>query len=101
MIMRTFLERTNRLAGQTIHPFCTYAMSPGSVFEDYESFCPDSAVGKGLGIRVGDAQSSAGQAQTRLLASQRSELDHLAGRPVIVRSSHVSFACSDRSSPSR
>jgi hypothetical protein len=69
MIMRTFLEQTGLLAGKTIHPFCTYAMSPGSVFDDYKTFCPDAAVGTGLGIRGEDAQSSAAQIGTWLLAN--------------------------------
>jgi hypothetical protein len=44
-------------------------MSPGSVFDDYKSFCPDAAVGKGLGIRGEDTQSSAAQIGTWLLAN--------------------------------
>ncbi|MFJ9559273.1 hypothetical protein ACIRQQ_04410 [Streptomyces fuscichromogenes] len=64
----TFLGQTRLLTGKTIHPFCTYAMGPGSVFDGYKSFCPDAAVGKGLGVRGEDAQSSAGQIGTWLPA---------------------------------
>jgi hypothetical protein len=44
---RTLEIGNTRLAGKTVHPFCTYAMSPGPVFQDYESFCPDSAIHEG------------------------------------------------------
>jgi len=59
MIMRTFVESVD-LAGKTIHPFVTYAVSGmGTVRTDYQDMCPNSTIGEGLAIRgeeVNDAQ---------------------------------------------
>ena len=51
MIMRTFVESVD-LAGRTIHPFVTYAVSGmGRVERDYAQLCPGSTIGEGLAIR--------------------------------------------------
>jgi flavodoxin len=51
MIMRTFLDGLD-LAGKTIHPFVTYAVSGmGSVADDYVKLCPDATVGEGLAVQ--------------------------------------------------
>ncbi|AGP30282.1 flavodoxin [Corynebacterium terpenotabidum] len=51
MIIRTFLDRTDALAGMTVHPFLTYAVGEGSVVDDYVRLCPDADVRDGLAVR--------------------------------------------------
>jgi len=51
MIMRTFVESVD-LAGKTVHPFVTFAVSGmGRVRDDYISFLPDSTVTEALRCR--------------------------------------------------
>jgi flavodoxin len=58
MIMRTFVEGVD-LAGKTIHPFVTYAVSGmGRVAGDYERLCPGSTIGPGLAVQGEEAQSA-------------------------------------------
>ena len=59
MIMRTFLDGTDGLAGQTICLFLTYAVGQGSVFDDYADFCSNARVEEGLAIRGEDARGAA------------------------------------------
>ncbi len=55
MIMRTFVDGTD-LAGTTIHPFVTYAVSGmGSVARDYVELCPEATIGEGLAIQGEEA----------------------------------------------
>jgi len=50
MIMRTFIESVD-LAGKTVHPFVTYAVSRfGRVRDDYADMLPDTTVTEGLAI---------------------------------------------------
>ncbi|WP_137844236.1 flavodoxin [Microbacterium sp. 2FI] len=59
MIMRTFVESTD-LAGKTIHPFVTYAVSGiGRVENDYAELCPDSTLGESLAVQ-GEQATEAG-----------------------------------------
>jgi flavodoxin len=59
MIMRTFVESTN-LAGRTIHPFVTYAVSGiGRVENDYAELCPNSTLGESLAVQ-GEEATEAG-----------------------------------------
>ena len=59
MIMRTFVEGVD-LAGKTIHPFVTYAVSGiGRVENDYARLCPDSTLGESLAIQ-GEEAAAAG-----------------------------------------
>lgn len=59
MIMRTFVEAVD-LAGKTVHPFVTYAVSQmGSVQTDYEEMLPESDVTEGLAVR-GETVKDAG-----------------------------------------
>lgn len=55
MIMRTFVEGVD-LAGKTIHPFVTYAVSGmGRVDRDYTELCPSSRIGEGLAVQGEEA----------------------------------------------
>lgn len=59
MIMRTFVEGVD-LAGKTIHPFVTYAVSRmGRVEQDYAALCPDSTLGESLAVQ-GEEAAQAG-----------------------------------------
>lgn len=59
MIMRTFVEAVD-LAGKTVHPFVTYAVSEmGSVQTNYEEMLPESDVTEGLAVR-GETVKDAG-----------------------------------------
>lgn len=61
MIMRTFIEGVD-LAGKTIHPFVTYAVSGmGSVRTGYQRWCSDSNVTPGLAIQGEKALDSGPQ----------------------------------------
>lgn len=59
MIMRTFIESVD-LAGKTLHPFVTYAVSRiGRVRNDYVDMLPDTAISDGLAVQgetAGDAR---------------------------------------------
>lgn len=68
MIIRTFLDATDALAGRTIHPFLTYAVGQGSVFADYEQLCPEAVVADGLAIE-GDRAAAAQQAVRRWVSA--------------------------------
>lgn len=58
MIMRTFLEGVGALAGKTVHPFVTYAVSElGTSIEDYTRLCPDAAISDPLVIRGEEARA--------------------------------------------
>jgi flavodoxin len=55
MIMRTFVESVD-LAGKTVHPFVTYAVSGiGRVEDDYTRLCPDSTLGASLAVQGEEA----------------------------------------------
>ena len=69
MIMRTFLDRTDALSGKRVLPFLTYAVGEGSVFDDYEQFCPDAQVEDGLAIRGEEARDAAGRVDAWLRSS--------------------------------
>ena len=60
MIMRTFVESVD-LAGKTVHPFVTYAVSGmGRVRDDYVALLPNSTVTEGLAVQgetVADARA--------------------------------------------
>lgn len=61
MIMRTFLDRVN-LAGKTVLPFVTYAVSgPGSTARDYAAAAPAASIADGLAIRGEDVAGAAAQ----------------------------------------
>ena len=58
MVMRTFIDTVD-LAGKTIHPFVTYAVSQlGNVVDNYRERCPGATVTDGLAIRGEQAQQS-------------------------------------------
>jgi flavodoxin len=66
MIMRTFAGRVD-LAGKTIQPFVTYAVSGlGATIEDYTRLCPDSTIGKGLAVRGEQAADARPQVESWL-----------------------------------
>jgi hypothetical protein len=66
MIMRTFVESVD-LAGRTIHPFVTYAVSQmGRVARDYEQLCPDSTIGEGLAVQGEEAGNATGDVRAWL-----------------------------------
>lgn len=69
MIMRTFLEQVDELAGKTVHPFLTYAVGEGSVFPDYAEFCPDADIREGFAVRGEDARDAADNVQEWLARS--------------------------------
>ncbi|MFE5339716.1 flavodoxin [Isoptericola sp. NPDC056578] len=76
MIMWTFVEGVE-LAGMTIHPFVTHAVSGmGTVAEDYARICPDSTVSRGLAVQGEEATEA-----TSLVAAwlQEIELDGAGG----------------------
>ncbi|MGD6751985.1 flavodoxin [Streptomyces sp. BH105] len=68
MIIQTFLDATDALAGKTIHPFLTYAVGEGSVFADYATLCPDATVTDGLAIQ-GENAADAHEAVTRWVSA--------------------------------
>ncbi|EAP98274.1 hypothetical protein JNB_14958 [Janibacter sp. HTCC2649] len=54
MIMRTFVESVD-LAGRTVLPFVTYAVSGlGGIVDDYREWLPDNTIGEGLSVRGED-----------------------------------------------
>jgi flavodoxin len=58
MIMRTFVEGVD-LAGKTVHPFVTYAVSGmGQVRSNYTSLLPNTTVTEGLAVRGEEAKDS-------------------------------------------
>ena len=58
MIIRTLLDATD-LSGTTVHPFITYAVGKGSVFDDYADRYPDATIAEGLAIQ-GEKATDAG-----------------------------------------
>ncbi|RYE39424.1 MAG: hypothetical protein EOP24_44305 [Hyphomicrobiales bacterium] len=54
MIVRTFLDGVD-LTGKTIHPFVTYAIGEGRVFDDYTELYPDAVIEAGLAIQGEEA----------------------------------------------
>lgn len=63
MIMRTFVESVD-LAGRTVLPFVTYAVSGlGVVDDDYREWLPDSTIGEGLAVRGEDVVEARPDAQ--------------------------------------
>lgn len=54
-IVRVFLAEADGLAGKTIHPFVTYGIGPGLVFDDYRELCPEAVVTDGLALPSGEA----------------------------------------------
>lgn len=58
MIIRTYLDGTNALAGKVVAPFLTYAVGEGSVFADYAAYCSDARIQDGLAIRGEEARDS-------------------------------------------
>ena len=55
MIMHTFVDSAD-LAGRTVLPFVTYAVSGmGRVADDYRRLLPDSRIGEGLAVRGEEA----------------------------------------------
>lgn len=66
MIMRTFVESVD-LAGKTIHPFVTYAVSGmGRAESDYRDLCPESTIGDGLAVQGEKADEAAADVETWL-----------------------------------
>lgn len=62
VIVRTFLAAAGGLAGKTIHPFLTYGIGPGFVFDDYRELCPDATVSEGLAVPSAEVGSDAADA---------------------------------------
>jgi flavodoxin len=63
MIMRTFLDAAD-LAGKTVLPFVTYAVSGMSgIPEDYASLLPSVRVGEGLAVQGEEVQGAREQVQ--------------------------------------
>ncbi len=61
MIMSTFTERLN-LAGKTVHPVVTHAMSGlGTSERDYAKSCAGATIGEGLAIRGEEVATAADQ----------------------------------------
>lgn len=58
MIICTFLDGTNALAGKVVAPFLTYAVGEGSVFADYAAYCSDARIQDGLAIRGEEAHDA-------------------------------------------
>jgi len=55
MIMRTFIESVD-LAGRTIHPFLTFAVSGmGQVERNYTELLPEASIGEGLAVQGEEA----------------------------------------------
>ncbi|WP_328474936.1 hypothetical protein OHA21_16610 [Actinoplanes sp. NBC_00393] len=66
MIMSTFAEGAG-LAGKTIHPFVTYAVSGlGTTIDTYTRLCPDATVGSGLAVRGEQVSDARPQVETWL-----------------------------------
>jgi flavodoxin len=66
MIMSTFAEGVD-LAGKTLHPFVTYAVSGlGSTVEDYARLCPDATIGTGLAVRGEEVSGARPQVESWL-----------------------------------
>lgn len=66
MIMRTFVESVD-LAGKTVHPFVTFAVSGmGRVRDDYTDLLPDTTVTDGLAVQGEEAQQARGDVDTWL-----------------------------------
>ncbi|OLT52275.1 flavodoxin [Cellulosimicrobium sp. CUA-896] len=67
MIMRTFVEGLDGLAGKQVYPFVTYAVSGfGSVLDHYAELCPDASIGDGLAVRGEEATSAEAEIRTWL-----------------------------------
>lgn len=73
MILRTFIEQSDHLAGKTVRPFLTYAVGEGSVLSDYAEFCPDANITEGLAIRGEDATNAASDVEHWLKAHSSTE----------------------------
>ncbi|MGJ0184363.1 flavodoxin [Corynebacterium sp.] len=54
MIIRTLLDSTD-MSGKTIHPFITYAVGEGSVFDDYTRNYPDATIATGFAVKGEEA----------------------------------------------
>jgi flavodoxin len=66
MIMRTFVESVD-LAGKTLHPFVTFAVSGmGRVRRDYSDLLPDTAITDGLAVQGEEARQARGDVDTWL-----------------------------------
>jgi flavodoxin len=66
MIMSTFAEQAD-LAGTTIYPFVTYAVSGlGSTIEEYRRLRPDATIGTGLAVRGEEVADTRPQVETWL-----------------------------------
>jgi len=62
MIMRTLVEGVAGLAGKTVHPFVTYAVSQmGNVMDDYTRLYSEATFGEGLAIRGEEARQAESQ----------------------------------------
>ncbi|GAA3613656.1 flavodoxin [Kineosporia mesophila] len=69
MIMRTFIENAG-LAGKTVLPFVTYAVSGMSgVDADYREALPDTRVGQGLAVRGETVSDAAEELEAWLTAA--------------------------------
>jgi len=66
MIMSTFAEGVD-LAGKTVHPFVTFAVSRlGRTVEVYERLLPDARIGDALAVQGEEARSAGTQVETWL-----------------------------------
>ena len=66
MIVCTFIEGVD-LAGRTVHPFVTYAVSGmGRVRDDYARLLPDSTVSQGLAVQGEQAAQARGDVEAWL-----------------------------------
>ncbi|MEV4130577.1 flavodoxin [Dactylosporangium sp. NPDC049742] len=66
MIMSNFAERAY-LAGTTIHPFVTFAVSGlGSTVEEYRRLCPEATIGAGLAVRGEEVAGARSQVEAWL-----------------------------------
>jgi flavodoxin len=66
MIMRTFLDAVN-LAGKTVLPFVTYAVTGMSgIPQEYASLLPNARIGEGLAVQGEEVQDAREQVQSWL-----------------------------------
>jgi FMN-dependent NADH-azoreductase len=66
MIMRTFLDEVD-LAGKTVLPFVTYAVTGMSgIPQEYASVLPNARIGEGLAVQGEQVQGARGQVQSWL-----------------------------------
>lgn len=73
MIMRTFFEATDGLAGKEVYPFVTFTGGSGAAFSVVEAACPQATVHQGLGVRGEDVADSAEDVDAWVAVEYRGE----------------------------